>query len=58
MNTVRKYRGLLVLGMILAVWIYAGTVYFFGHEVGDLVRIIAIPFILAGFVALATFFSE
>lgn len=58
MTIIRKYRVYLVAGMLLALWGYAGTVWFFGHEAGNVMRLIALPFLVAGFVALATYFSE
>ncbi len=58
MTIIRKYRVHLVASMLLALWGYAGTVWVFGHEAGNVARLIALPFLVAGCVALATYFSE
>lgn len=58
MNTVRKYRGLLVLGMILAVWGQVAALQFLGRDAAVAVRGVTLPFVVAGFFALATYLTE
>lgn len=58
MKLIRKYRVPLIVGMIVALWCYVGAVWCFDVDTANIVRIAVIPYLVAGAVALATFFAE
>lgn len=58
MNTVRKYRGPLVLGMIVAVWGQVAALQFLGGDAAVAFRLATLPFLVAGFFALATYLTD
>lgn len=58
MTLIRKYRTLIIVASLLAMWGYFFAVITLNPSQIAWARTAAFPFILAGIVALATFFTE